>query len=120
MVLVVVAGASLTVALAALPWADPFAAGSAELGKLATVGLLQIAFADAVFLCGAKSMAPTRAALLTLLEVPLAPLLVWLAKGEAPSATTAVGGAIVLSAVTANILVEGRQPLRGSLEAEAI
>ena len=38
-------------------------------------------------------------ALITLLEVVLGPLWVWLALSERPSTTTLVGGAVVVSAV---------------------
>ncbi len=104
--LVVVASASLVVATAALPWADPIASRPVDILLLAAVALLQITLADVLYLRGARAIAPARAALLTLLEIPLSSALVWLAAGEALSVATAAGGAVVLSAVAANILLE--------------
>jgi drug/metabolite transporter (DMT)-like permease len=49
------------------------------------------------------------AALLTALDVPLAPLWVWLAFGETPSPYTMAGGTIVLLAVAGHIWHEMRK-----------
>ena len=45
------------------------------------------------------TLAPAEVALITLLEIVLGPLWVWLSRGEQPGAATLAGGAIVLGAV---------------------
>jgi drug/metabolite transporter (DMT)-like permease len=116
--LLVVAAASLVVATAALPWADPLASRPADILLLAAVALVQITLADVLFLRGARVIAPARAALLTLLEIPVSSGLAWLVAGEAMSVATAAGGAIVMSAVGANILIESQRPRRAGRAGE--
>jgi drug/metabolite transporter (DMT)-like permease len=53
----------------------------------------------ALLTAGARLIPPAEVALLTLVEVVLGPLLVWIAYGERPSAATLAGGLIVLVAV---------------------
>jgi drug/metabolite transporter, DME family len=48
---------------------------------------------------GARLIPAAQVALITLLEVVLGPLWVWLAVGEEPTAATLAGGAIVVVAV---------------------
>jgi drug/metabolite transporter (DMT)-like permease len=81
----------------------PFASFSAATGHdwavLAALGIGQMGLALALLTIGARLIAPAEVALLSLVEVVLGPLLVWLAYDERPGATTLVGGAIVLVAV---------------------
>ena len=46
----------------------------------------------------------TQAALISLLDTPLAPLWVWLAFSETPPAATLVGGTVIIAAVGWTIL----------------
>lgn len=69
-----------------------------EIVDMALFGLTTITFAFALFMEGAKLVAPAEASLIAMVDVPLGPLWVWLAFGEQPSAATFVGGAIVLGA----------------------
>ena len=48
---------------------------------------------------GARLIPPAQVAIISLLEVVLGPLWVWLAYDERPSAATLAGGAIVVAAV---------------------
>jgi drug/metabolite transporter (DMT)-like permease len=55
---------------------------------------------------GARLVPAAQVALISLLEVVLGPLWVWLAMGERPGAGTLVGGAIVVGAV----ILQARDP----------
>ncbi|MGH2875150.1 MAG: DMT family transporter [Solirubrobacteraceae bacterium] len=71
----------------------------ANLIWLALLGAGQIG-AGLVFLTiGARLIPAAQVALISLLEIVLGPLWVWLAVGERPGATTLIGGAIVVAAV---------------------
>jgi drug/metabolite transporter (DMT)-like permease len=60
----------------------------------------------ALFSIGARLIPAPEAALLTLLEVVLGPLWVWLAISERPSDATLVGGAILIGAVVIQVIGE--------------
>ena len=85
--------------------AAPFAlAGGISLGAsdvlwLALLGAGQIGLGLILLTIGARLIPAAQVALISLLEVVLGPLWVWLAVDERPSAATIVGGAIVVAAV---------------------
>ena len=85
--------------------AAPFAlAGGVSLGAsdvlwLALLGAGQIGLGLILLTIGARLIPAAQVALISLLEVVLGPLWVWLAVDERPSAATIVGGAIVVAAV---------------------
>jgi drug/metabolite transporter (DMT)-like permease len=66
---------------------------------LAALGIGQMGLGLAFLTIGARLIPPAQVALISLLEVVLGPLWVWLAYGERPSSATLVGGAIVVAAV---------------------
>jgi drug/metabolite transporter (DMT)-like permease len=66
---------------------------------LAALGVGQMGHGLAFLTIGARLIPPAQVALISLLEVVLGPLWVWLAYGERPSSATLVGGAIVVAAV---------------------
>jgi drug/metabolite transporter (DMT)-like permease len=66
---------------------------------LAALGVGQMGMGLAFLTIGARLIPPAQVALISLLEVVLGPLWVWLAYGERPSAATLVGGAVVVAAV---------------------
>jgi drug/metabolite transporter (DMT)-like permease len=66
---------------------------------LAALGVGQIGLGLAFLTIGARFIPPAQVALISLLEVVLGPVWVWLAYGERPSAATLVGGAVVVAAV---------------------
>ncbi len=66
---------------------------------LAALGVGQMGLGLAFLTIGARLIAPAQVALISLLEVVLGPLWVWLAYDERPSAATLAGGAIVVAAV---------------------
>lgn len=69
------------------------------LTKLALFGGLQLGLGLALLTLGMRRVSAGRAALIGLLDVPLAPIWVWLAFAETPPATTLIGGGVVLAAV---------------------
>jgi drug/metabolite transporter (DMT)-like permease len=87
------------VLLVALPFADPGSVSGVDLGLLALLGVTQIGLGLVFLTIGARLIPAAEVALITLLEVVLGPLWVWLALSESPSAATLAGGAIVLGAV---------------------
>jgi drug/metabolite transporter (DMT)-like permease len=93
--------------LAALPFAE-FAPTLRDLGLLALFGVGQMGLALMLFTTGVRLLPAADAGLVTLLEVILAPLWVWLAFGEDPGPRALLGGAIVLVAVIGHTFLEKR------------
>lgn len=89
---------------------DPFDVAASDLALLALFGLTQSALGLMLFGLGSRMIPAAEATLITALDVPLAPLWVWLAFGEVPSPYTLAGGAIVLAAVFGHITIELRRP----------
>jgi drug/metabolite transporter (DMT)-like permease len=83
----------------AAPFADPGSLGSRDLALLAALGIGQIGLGLVFLTLGARLIPAAEVALITLLEIVLGPLWVWLAFSEHPSTTTLLGGAIVVAAV---------------------
>jgi drug/metabolite transporter, DME family len=71
---------------------------------LAVMGLVQLGIPLILFARGAGSVPAVTLSLIVLLDVVLNPLWAWLASGEAPSIETAVGAAMIVSAVVISIL----------------
>jgi drug/metabolite transporter (DMT)-like permease len=94
-----------------LPLAWPFPAPLAEVPWLAFLGVVQLGLGLVLFTIGLRYLPAAQASLVALLETVLGPLWVWLAIGEAPSAAGLLGGAMVLGALVANTLLEGRVAL---------
>jgi len=90
--------------LIALPLALPFSATGNDILLLALLGVFQLGLPCALLVVASRVLAPPEIALLSLLEVILGPLWVWLGAGERPAQATVVGGAIVLGALVLNEL----------------
>jgi drug/metabolite transporter (DMT)-like permease len=82
-----------------LPFSTPRAIGADDLAALAALGAGQIGLGLALLTIGARLIPAAQVALITLLEVVLGPLWVWLAVGERPDPATLAGGAIVTAAI---------------------
>jgi len=82
-----------------LPFASPGEIGGGDLAWLAALGIGQIGVGFALFTVGARLIPAAQVGLITLLEVVLGPVWVWLALDERPSTLTLVGGAIVIVAI---------------------
>jgi len=94
--------------VAFLPFAAPGAISGEDVGWLAALGIGQIGLGFALLTVGARLIPAAQVGLITLLEVVLGPLWVWLALDERPSTLTLVGGAIVIAAIV--IQTRGDEP----------
>jgi drug/metabolite transporter (DMT)-like permease len=91
--------AQFLVLLVSAPFAD---AGSVTVGDVALLVLLgagQIGLGLVFLVMGARLLPAAEVALITLLEIVLAPLWVWISISEMPAATTLIGGLILVGAV---------------------
>ena len=91
--------AQLMLLAAFLPLSDPGDVGGDDLAALAALGVGQMALGLALLTIGARLISAAQVALISLLEVVLGPLWVWLATGEEPGTATLLGGAIVIVAI---------------------
>jgi drug/metabolite transporter (DMT)-like permease len=82
-----------------LPFASPGEIDGGDIGWLASLGIGQIGLGFALLTVGARLIPAAQVGLITLLEVVLGPLWVWLALDERPSTLTLLGGAIVIVAI---------------------
>ncbi len=82
-----------------LPYATPSDIGGDDVIWLAALGIGQIGLGFALLTVGARLIPAAQVGLITLLEVVLGPVWVWLALDERPSTLTLVGGAIVIVAI---------------------
>jgi len=85
--------------VAFLPFASPGQIAGDDIGWLAALGIGQIGLGFALLTVGARLIPAAQVGLITLLEVVLGPLWVWLALDERPSTLTLVGGAVVIVAI---------------------
>jgi drug/metabolite transporter (DMT)-like permease len=80
---------------------------------LAFLGVTQLGIPCMLLVIASRTLLAPEIALLSLLEVVLGPLWVWLAVGEEPGRATLVGGSIVLAALVLNeIAAVRRAPAR--------
>ena len=91
--------AGLFALLATLPLANVGAPTAYDLALLALMGGLQLGLGLFLFMRGAPHLTAAQVGLLTLIEVILAPIWVWLAFGEVPAALSLAGGLVVLGAL---------------------
>jgi drug/metabolite transporter (DMT)-like permease len=97
----------------AAPFAHPGQAGSQDLVLLVALGVGQIGLGFVFLTIGGRLIPAAEVALITLLEVVLGPLWVWLVLSEQPGVATLVGGVVVLGAVAIQArggVVEQRVP----------
>ena len=94
----------------AAPFASASSIGGEDLALLAGLGITQIGLGLIFLSIGARLIPAAEVALITLLEIVLGPLWVWLALGERPGTTTLIGGAIVLGAVALQAVGEPEEP----------
>jgi drug/metabolite transporter (DMT)-like permease len=87
------------VVLAVAPFAAPSTLTGHDVGLLALLGFGQMGLGLAFLTVGARLIPAAEVALITLLEIVLGPLWVWIALSETPSTMALVGGTIVVAAV---------------------
>jgi drug/metabolite transporter (DMT)-like permease len=102
--------AQLFLVVVFLPFSAPGGMPGDDLLALAALGAGQIGLGLAFLTVGARLIPAAQVALITLLEVVLGPLWVWMAVDERPTTATLVGGAIVVVAVV--IQARGSGPPR--------
>ena len=69
-----------------------------------TMGVFQVGAGLILYTLGSRSLPAAELALLSLAEVLLGPLWVWLFLGETASVNTLIGGAVLLAAIAGNAL----------------
>ncbi len=87
------------VILVAAPFADPASITRQDLGLLVLLGVGQMGLGLIFLTIGARLIPAAEVALITLLEVVLGPLWVWISISERPSPATILGGFVVILAV---------------------
>jgi drug/metabolite transporter (DMT)-like permease len=85
--------------VAFLPFATPGEISGDDLAWLAALGIGQIGLGFALLTIGARLIPAAQVGLITLLEVVLGPVWVWVALDERPGTLTLVGGTIVIAAI---------------------
>ena len=93
----------LIVLLVAAPFASASSVSRHDAVLLALLGFGQIGLGLILLTIGARLIPAAEVALITLLEIVLGPVWVWLFLSEAPSTSTLLGGLIVLSAVLVQV-----------------
>ena len=108
---VVIAGlvAAAIAAPVVIAGSSGFVIGARDLGLCVAMGTVQVGLGLTVFTLGARHVPAVELALLSMSELVLAPLWVWLAVGEVPSAFTLAGGAIVMTAIALQALSGARR-----------
>ena len=87
------------VVLACAPFVSLGSVSRSDWAVLAALGVGQMGLGLAFLTVGARLIPPAQVAVISLLEVVLGPIWVWLAYGERPAAATLAGGAVVVAAV---------------------
>jgi len=83
----------------AAPFSHPSQAGALDVTLFAILGIAQIGLGFIFLTIGGRLIPAGEVALITLLEIVLGPIWVWVFLSEGPGAATLAGGAIVLGAV---------------------
>jgi drug/metabolite transporter (DMT)-like permease len=99
---------AFALAIAVAPMATPSAGFGSNFIYLVLFGTAQFGLGLLLLTLGTRLISATRSALIGSLETPLAPLWVWVGFGEIPPLMTCVGGAVVIAAVAADMLLTAR------------
>ena len=92
------------------PFAHPGTVSPRDLALMLVLGFGQMGLGLAFLTMGARLIPAAELALITLLEVVLGPLWVWLVLAEQPSTATLLGGAVVVIAVVLQAGGETKDP----------
>jgi drug/metabolite transporter (DMT)-like permease len=95
----------------AAPFSDPGSGTGQDLLLLALLGVGQMGLGLAFVTMGARLLPAAEVALITLLEVVLGPLWVWISISEQPAATAIAGGCVVILAVLFQATEKTRAPV---------
>jgi drug/metabolite transporter (DMT)-like permease len=100
---------SLASSILAAPLAQITSPDGQQIAELALFGVSQLGLGLLLLTAGSRRLSASRVALIGGLDVPLAPIWVWLAFGETPTTATVAGGLAVIAAVVLNTLLSNRQ-----------
>lgn len=81
-----------------------FAVTPRDLALTATMGVVELGFGLMVYTLGSRSVPAAELPLLSMTEIVLGPVWVLIAVGETPTASTVIGGAVILAAIAGNAL----------------
>jgi drug/metabolite transporter (DMT)-like permease len=110
----------LLVFVAFAPLAEASTVTGHDLALLVALGVGQMGLGLAFLTAGARLIPAAEVALITLLEIVLGPLWVWIGYGEQPSVAALVGGTIVIVAVLLQTMQRAEPaPLRAEAAARA-
>jgi drug/metabolite transporter (DMT)-like permease len=109
MVKVTYVGAFLS-AIAMAPFATFLDISISDIGWLWLYGFMNIGVGFGLYLLGVRRVKAVLASLLCMIEIPLAPLWAYLVFGDRVPPQSLAGGAIILTAVTANLAWSARYP----------
>ena len=91
--------ASVFSALGIVTSHENFALLPTDLGYSISLGVFQIGLGFLLFTLGARHLPAVDLTLLSLTEIIVGPILVWIGIGEIPTYSTLIGGAIIISAI---------------------
>ena len=92
----------LLLALACLPWAQPFALSSEQFSLVILLNVIILPLSFALLFTAPRYLHSAEVGLFILLETILGPLWVWLALSEAPTLSAYIGGAVVIATLVAH------------------
>ncbi len=117
--LAIAASSSLASSLIAVPLGHITAPDLLQYAELALFGVTQLGLGLLLLTAGTRRLSASQAALVGGLDVPLAPIWVWIAYAEIPSRATIAGGLTVIVAVILNTLRVARPVARRELPGRA-
>jgi drug/metabolite transporter (DMT)-like permease len=103
-----------------LPFVNLASIGDGDWAVLAALGIGQMGVGLALLTVGARLIPPAQVAVISLLEIVLGPLWVWLAYQERPTAATVAGGVVVVAAVVVQAWSPGRTARRREPSGEPV
>ena len=101
--------AAIIAAIVIVATADTFTVTARDFALCALMGVFQVGIGLIVFTRGSRYLPAAEITLLSLTEIVLGPIWVWLAIGEIPGILTIIGGGIVLTAIAGQAYVTLRQ-----------
>jgi drug/metabolite transporter (DMT)-like permease len=92
-----------------LPFSDFSHTSAHDMVWLWLYGFLNIGVGFGLYLLGVRKIKAMLASLICMLEIPLAPLWAYVVFGDSVRSASLTGGAVILLAVAANLLLSGNQ-----------
>ena len=89
---------------------EPIPAAQHDMGVAMAIGFFVVAMGMVLFTLGSRVVPAAELTLLSLVEVLLGPIWVWLALGETASQNTLIGGGVLLAGVVFNAAMGARAP----------